>query len=70
MACVVFTVKIKYVEGNMSRGMCRGEYVEVNMTRGIRAGEYILHCLLLLSAIVSALHSPVTIKTATNFLDS
>ena len=41
------------------------------MLRGIRLGEYvegnIFHFLLLLSAIVSAPQSPVTIKAATNF---
>ena len=62
----VFTVKFKYVEGIMSRGICPGEYVEGNMSRGN------IYCivLLLLSAIVSAPLSPVTIKTTTNFSDS
>ena len=50
----------------MSRGICRREYDEGNMSS---ANIYCI-VLLLLSAIVSAPHYPVTIKTATNFSDS
>ena len=70
-----FSGVVKHVEGNISRGIWWGEYDEGNMMMGIPRAEYeqgIIYSivLLLISAIVSTPHSPVTIEAATNFSDS
>ena len=50
---------------SMLRGISAGKYEEANMSRGN------IYCIfVIVTAIVSAPHSPVTIKAVTDFSDS
>ena len=50
---------------SMLRGISAGKYDDASMSRGN------IYCILVIvTAVVSAPHSPVTIKAATNFSDS